>query len=142
VSPFTPYPLFQWYPQRKDILLNLSMKWWNSAFNARGRRLILVLVQLREVKIYVAGVKALRKKKRQDETQFSTKIDGFLIFIPRWVLMYFFASFLLISPCVWPKLRVRVLSFSYFMDNSIIYWTWGNCLSNIHNWKNKNKPHL
>jgi hypothetical protein len=28
------------------------MKWRNTAFNARGRRLILVLVQLREVKIY------------------------------------------------------------------------------------------
>jgi hypothetical protein len=24
---FTPYPLFQWYPQSKEILLNLSMKW-------------------------------------------------------------------------------------------------------------------
>jgi len=80
------------------------MKWWNSAFNARGRRLILVLVQLREVKIYVAAVEALRKKKRQDETEFSTNIDGFLIFIPRWVLIYFFANFILISHCVWPNL--------------------------------------
>jgi hypothetical protein len=23
---FTPYPLFQWYPQSKEILLNLSMQ--------------------------------------------------------------------------------------------------------------------
>jgi hypothetical protein len=30
------------------------------------------------VKIYVAAVEAPRKKKRQDETQFTTKIDGFL----------------------------------------------------------------
>jgi hypothetical protein len=29
---FTPYRLFQWYPQSKKILLNLSMKCWNSAF--------------------------------------------------------------------------------------------------------------
>jgi hypothetical protein len=29
------------------------------------------------VKIYVAAVEALRKKERQDETQFTTKIDGF-----------------------------------------------------------------
>jgi hypothetical protein len=36
---FHPYPLFQWYPQSKDIRLNLSMKCWNSAFNARGPRL-------------------------------------------------------------------------------------------------------
>jgi hypothetical protein len=28
------------------------------------------------VKIYVIAVKALREKERQDETQFSTKIDG------------------------------------------------------------------
>jgi hypothetical protein len=44
-------------------------------------------------------VEALRKKERQDETQFTTKIDGFLSFIPRWMLMYFFAGFLKISPC-------------------------------------------
>jgi hypothetical protein len=36
------------------------------------------------VKIYVtAAAEALKKKKAiQDETQFITKIDGFLIFIP------------------------------------------------------------
>ncbi len=35
------------------------------------------------MKIYVAAaVKALRRKERQDETQFTTKIDGFLSFIP------------------------------------------------------------
>jgi hypothetical protein len=34
------------------------------------------------VKIYVAAVEELRKKKRQDETQFTTKIDGNLSFIP------------------------------------------------------------
>jgi hypothetical protein len=55
------------------------------------------------VKIYVAAVEALTKKERQDETQFTTKIDGFLSFIPRWMLMYFFAGFLLISPCVYDQ---------------------------------------
>jgi hypothetical protein len=30
------------------------------------------------VKIYVAAVEALRKMERQDETQFTTEIDGFL----------------------------------------------------------------
>jgi hypothetical protein len=34
------------------------------------------------VKIYVAAVEALRKKERQDETQFVTEIDGFLSFTP------------------------------------------------------------
>jgi hypothetical protein len=47
-------------------------------------RLIIVVVQLGAVKIYAsAAVEALRKKERQDETQFTTKIDGFLSFIPR-----------------------------------------------------------
>ncbi len=36
-----------------------------------------VVVQVGAVKIYVAAVEALRKKERQDETQFTTKIDGF-----------------------------------------------------------------
>jgi hypothetical protein len=33
------------------------------------------------------------KKERQDETQFTTKVDGFLSFIPPWMLMYFFGPF-------------------------------------------------
>jgi hypothetical protein len=71
--PFIPYPLFLWYPQSKENLLNLSMKCWNSASNKQGSRLNLV-VQVGAVKIYVATVEALRKKERQDETQFTTKI--------------------------------------------------------------------
>jgi predicted oxidoreductase (fatty acid repression mutant protein) len=59
------------------------MKWSYSAFNAQGSRLIIVVVQLGRVRIYVAAVEALRKKETQDETQFATKIDGFLSFIPR-----------------------------------------------------------
>jgi hypothetical protein len=40
---FTPYPLFQWYPQGKEILLNLRMKCWVSWFNAQGSRVIIVV---------------------------------------------------------------------------------------------------
>jgi len=58
------------------------MKCCNSAFNAQGSRLNIVVVQCGAVKIYVATMEALRKKGRQDETQFPTKIDGFLSFIP------------------------------------------------------------
>jgi hypothetical protein len=58
------------------------MKCCNSAFNAQGSSLIIVVIQVRAVKIYVATEEALRKKERQDETQFTTKIDGFLSFIP------------------------------------------------------------
>ncbi len=49
---------------------------WNSAFNAQGLRVIMVVVQVGAVKIYVAAVKALRKKERQDKTQFIIKIGG------------------------------------------------------------------
>jgi len=54
-----------------------------SEFNAQGSRVIIVVVQLGAVKIYVAAVGALWKKERQDETQFATKIDGFLSFTVR-----------------------------------------------------------
>ncbi len=43
---------------------------------------IIVVVQVRAVKIYVAAMEALKKKERQDETQFTTKIDGFRSFTP------------------------------------------------------------
>ncbi len=39
-----------------------------------GTKLIIVVVQISAVKTYVAVVEALRKKKRQDETQFTAKI--------------------------------------------------------------------
>jgi len=70
---FTPYPLFQWYPQSEEFFYkNRSMKCSNSAFNTQGSRLIIEVVQVGAVKIYVAAMKALRKKEIQDETQFTT----------------------------------------------------------------------
>jgi len=63
-------------------MLQLRTKCWNSASNAQGLRLIIVVVQVRVMKIYVASVEVLRKKERHDETQFTTKIDGFLSFTP------------------------------------------------------------
>jgi len=52
------------------------MKCWNSAFNAQGSRVIIIVLYLGALKIYVAAVEALRQKERQDETQFTTKIGG------------------------------------------------------------------
>jgi hypothetical protein len=52
------------------------MKCWNSAFNAQGSRVIIVVVQVGSVRIYMAVVFALMKKERGDETQFTTKIGG------------------------------------------------------------------
>jgi hypothetical protein len=75
-SSFTPYPLFQWYLQSKEILLNLGMRCWNSIFNAQGLRIIIAVVQVGAANIYVTAVQALRKKETQDETQFTTKIGG------------------------------------------------------------------
>jgi len=55
------------------------------------------------VKIYVAAVEALRRMERQDETQFTTKIDGFMSFIPRGMLMCFFLQFFLKSHPVYDQ---------------------------------------
>jgi hypothetical protein len=72
------------------------------------------------VKIYVAAAEALRKKERQDETQFTTKIDGILRFTPRCLnANVLFCRFVLNLTLCMTKLRVLVLCFSYFTDNSI-----------------------
>jgi hypothetical protein len=52
------------------------MKCRNSAFNALGSRVIIIVVQVGAMKIYVAAVEALRKKERGDETQFPTQIGA------------------------------------------------------------------
>jgi hypothetical protein len=94
-------------------MLKLSIQYTNL-------RLIVVVVQLGAVKGYVAAVEALRKKERQDETQFTTKIDGFLSFIPTLnANVLFFRFFFNLTLCM-TKLRVLVLCFSYFIDNSIM----------------------
>jgi hypothetical protein len=51
---FTSSPLFQQYPPSKEILSSLTMKCWNSAFNVQGSRVIIVVVQVRAAKVYVA----------------------------------------------------------------------------------------
>jgi hypothetical protein len=61
--------------QSKEILLNLGMKCWKSTFNAQGSRLIIVALEVGAVKIYAAIVEGLKKKERQDETQFTTKTE-------------------------------------------------------------------
>ncbi len=87
---FTPCPLFQWYPQSKKILLNLSMKCWNSAFNAQGSRVIIVVVQVGAVKIYVAAVEAQwrRSGKRKEGMKLSLppKLVGKLVWVSYFVL--------------------------------------------------------
>ncbi len=62
MSPKRPYPLFEWYLQSNEIVLNVNMKCSNSAFNAQGL-VIVVVVQV-----------GAMKKERQDETKFTNKI--------------------------------------------------------------------
>jgi hypothetical protein len=45
------------------------------------------------VKIYVAAVETLRKKERQDETQFTTKIGGKTSLGPSYFLKIFIPSY-------------------------------------------------
>jgi hypothetical protein len=80
----------------------------------------MVVLQLGAVKIYVTAVEALREKERQDKTQFTTKIDGFLNFTPLALNanVLFCRFFLNLTLCM-TKLRVLMLCFSYFTDNSI-----------------------
>jgi hypothetical protein len=76
-------------------MLQLSMKRWNSALIAQGSRVTIVVVQVGAQKIHVTAVEAFKKKERQDETQFSIKIDGFLSFIPSLNANVFFCWFVL-----------------------------------------------
>jgi len=53
------------------------MKCRNLAFNAQGSRVVIESAQEGAVKIYVAAMEALRKKRsKQVETQFTTKKNG------------------------------------------------------------------
>jgi len=52
------------------------MKCWNLASNAQGLKVIIIVVQVRVVKIYLAAMEAFKKKERRDQTQFTTKIGG------------------------------------------------------------------
>jgi hypothetical protein len=55
------------------------------------------------LKIYVAAVEGLRKKERQDENSVYDQNWWFSEFHSHWMLMYFLAGFLKISPCEWPN---------------------------------------
>ncbi len=78
-----PYPLFQWYLQSKEILLNLGMKCWNSPFNAQGLRVIIVVVQVGAVKIYVAAqCRRSGKRKHRMKLSLPPKLVGKLVWVP------------------------------------------------------------
>jgi hypothetical protein len=71
----------------------------------------------------VAAVEALRKKERLDKTQFTAKIDGFFSFPPTPLVECYCTFFPGLKKNLTPfmtKLRVLVLCFHYFTDNSIM----------------------
>ncbi len=77
---FTPFLLFQWYQQSKEIF-QYCFSWIFclpiSLFDTQGLRVTIVIVQVGAGKIYVvAAVEALKEKERGYETQFTTKIGG------------------------------------------------------------------
>ncbi len=104
-------------------MLKLGTKCWISAFNAQGSRGIIVAVQVGGVKIYVAAVKALRKKERQGET-------------PGWMLMYFFCSFKKKSHPVYDQTQGTGAVFSWLYG--YLYY---NSITNL-KFQHKTKYHL
>jgi hypothetical protein len=71
------------------------------------------------VKIHVTAVEVIREKERQGETQFNTKTYSFVSFIPPlYANVLFLQVFFNLTLCM-TALRVMVLCFSYFTDNSI-----------------------
>jgi hypothetical protein len=78
-------------------------------------------VWVRPVKIYVAAVEALRKKERQDETQFTTKLDGFLsLYPPCLMLMYIFLEVFFESHPVYDQTQGSDGVFPCFTDNTTL----------------------
>jgi hypothetical protein len=61
----------------KNILMILSMKCSYSTFSAQRSRLIIIVVQLGGVKIYVAAVEALRKRKDRMQLSLPPKLMVF-----------------------------------------------------------------
>jgi hypothetical protein len=103
---FHPHPLFEWGLPSNEILLNLGMNCWNSALNAQGSRVIIVVGQVAEVKIYVTGVEGLMEegvKTGWNSVYHQKKIGAFLSCPPPLMLMYFFAGCFWISPGFGPN---------------------------------------
>jgi hypothetical protein len=86
-------------------------------FNAQGLKVIIIVVLVGNLKIYVTTIKAHQK---YIWIYFTIEIDGFKIFTPCWMLMYFFARVFNLALHI-IELKVQLLCFPYFMDNFIAY---------------------
>jgi hypothetical protein len=72
------------------------------------------------MKRYVVAVEALRKIGRWGETQFTTKIDGFLVPSSLWMLMFFFVQVFFWSHPVYDQTQCSDVIF-YFTNNFAIF---------------------
>jgi hypothetical protein len=79
---------------------------------------VIVAVLVGAVKIYVAAMEALRRKERQGETQFPTKIDGFLSFTTPLDANVFFESHLVYDQTQGSRFWCCVEEYSDSMDLS------------------------
>jgi hypothetical protein len=113
-----PIPSFSGIHKVKKFLLNLSMKWWNSAFHARGLRLIISSCTVRSSEIVC-------KQQRTGGAQEKGKTGWNLVYDQNWWFSEFYPSLnnanilfcrIFFSLTLWmTKLRVVVLCFSYLL---------------------------
>jgi hypothetical protein len=66
------------------------------------------------MKIYEVAVESFRKKKKIGWNSGTIKIDGYMSFIPPWMLMYFFAKVFLKSHLVYDQTQGTNVVFSWF----------------------------
>jgi len=137
-----PCPLFQWYPQSKEILLNLSMNADSQhLMHAQGLRVLIVVVQVvGAVKIHVAAVEALRKKeKRGWNSVYHQKFVGktslgpsYFVFpiwrpiMPKWAVLVPW------SPSPDLTTDIFIIRKDYFFIRTIIYHKASSCWICVH----------
>ncbi len=122
-----PIPSFSGIRKVKDILLNHSMKCYNSVRNAetqhfnaqQGSRVIIVVGPVGAVKIYVAAVEALSQKGKTGWNSVYHRNWCFSSFPPLNANVLSCKFFLNLTLCM-TKLKVLVLCLSSFPDNSIV----------------------
>ncbi len=123
------------------------MKCWNSAFNAQGSRLIIVVVRFGASEIICSSSGGAQEKGKTgwnlvyhqnwwfSENSVYYQNWWFSEFLSpiEWMLMYFFSGFFFkIPPCVWPNsgfwccvfltLRITLISMGHWITKKCIEW--------------------
>jgi hypothetical protein len=105
------------------------MKYWNSASNAQGSRVIIVIVQVGAQKIYVAALKALLKRKDRMKLSLPPKLleklNGvpiilfYKIFIPSYMVDVLLCQNWQLSPPNRGTLRITVCAIAIYIDTGV-----------------------